>query len=81
MTDVQKNYQFFDTNRDSIIKDHEGKYVLLKDEKVIDYFETMQQAIEKAKNEGWQVGSFGVQHCVTEKEETGYYANWTVCFG
>lgn len=77
---VAKNYNYFDSNREDIIKDHKHEYALIHDEKLKGYFPSVEKAIEFVRANKIEFGTFAVQECLTEAEETGYYANWAVKF-
>lgn len=80
MDDLTRNYEYFNKNRASIIKDHHAQYVLIKDESVINYFNSEQEGIKYVNDNHIPFGTFALQQCLTEEEETGYYANWAVSF-
>jgi len=81
VVDLNDLYRWFDENRDSIIKGHEGARVLLKDNAVISYFTDDNEALEYAQKSGFSLGEFLIQDCITKDEECMYYANETVTFG
>jgi len=73
-------YNWFDENRDTIIKGHEGDRVLLKNNKVISYFSEDAQALEYAQKNGFSIGEFLIQECISKDEESMYYYNEAVSF-
>ncbi|MDR0675813.1 MAG: hypothetical protein LBF97_02095 [Elusimicrobiota bacterium] len=46
--EVDKNYQFFKTKLDEIIQKYFGKYALLRHSEIIDYFDSLDDAIKYA---------------------------------
>ncbi|MBQ7158632.1 MAG: hypothetical protein IJS09_04295 [Treponema sp.] len=80
MDELTRNYEWFDKNREKIIEGHHSQYVLIKDETVISYFNSEQEGIKYVNDNNIPFGTFALQRCLTEKEETGYYANWAVRF-
>ncbi len=80
MDDVAMNYDWFDQNRDKIITGHHGEFALIHDCSVAGYFKTEKEGVEYANGNDLPLGSFALQRCVTEQEETGFYANWRVRF-
>lgn len=80
MDAVSVNYEWFDRNRNSIIENHYNEYVLIHNQSIVDYFKTEQGGLVYAEKNNIQLGDFVLQQCITEQEETGYYANWRVCF-
>ena len=81
MVDLNDLYRWFDDNRDSIIKGHEGARVLLKDNAVISYFSDDNKALEYAKKSGFALGEFLIQECISKDDESMYYYNEAVKFG
>lgn len=81
MSKLKDIYLWFDNNRDNIITDHKNKFVLLADNKVIDYFPDMKTALERARQSNFTVGSFLIQRCITKEDDTLVYHNMAVTFG
>jgi len=81
MTNLDDLYKWFDENRDTIIKGHEGNHVLLKDNAVVSYFRDDDEALEYAKKSGYAIGEFLIQDCISKDEESMYYHNEAVSFG
>lgn len=80
MDALTRNYEWFSKNREQIIKEHHAQYVLIQDEKVIDYFDSEKDGIKYVNDNNIPFGTFALQPCLTEQEETGYYSNWAVRF-
>jgi len=74
-------YKWFDENRDTIINNHLNECVLLKDKTVIGYYPNTEAALSAAQKNGFIMGEFLVQDCITNEEETMIYNNQAVCFG
>ena len=81
MADLKGLYGWFDENRDSIIANHSDECVLLKDNSVIGYYPNVEAALSAAQKNGYIMGDFLIQDCITEEEETMIYYNPAVCFG
>jgi hypothetical protein len=81
MENLDALYKWFDENRESIIDEHKGAYVLLKDNAVTAYFNSEGSALEYARNSGFPMGKFLIQECVSKEEECMYYYNEAVSFG
>jgi len=62
-------YNWFDIQRDYIIKGHEKEWVLISDYEVLGYFSTLNDGVAYAKKIGLKVGNFLVQMCITSDEE------------
>jgi len=80
MVDLSSLYQWFNQNRCGIIKEHEGEMVLLKDNTVIGYYPDIEKALLGAAENGFTVGEFLVQRCITEEADTMMYYNQAVIF-
>jgi hypothetical protein len=81
MANLDDLYRWFDENRDTIIKGHEGENVLLKDGAVISYFHDDNTALEYARKSGFSMGEFLIQECISKEDECMYYYNEAVSFG
>jgi len=79
--DMDSLYRWFDENRDTIIKGHEGEYVLLRGSAVISYFDDEDEALNYAQKSGFSIGDFLIQECISKDEECMYYHNEAVSFG
>lgn len=66
---LEKEFEWYLANQTELVKKYDGKFVVIKDSKVIGSFENEIEAIEKTA-EDHDVGTFLVQQC-TEGEE-GY---------
>lgn len=44
--ELEKELKYFESIKDELLKYHEGKYALIKDEKLIDTFTKMEEAYE-----------------------------------
>ncbi|MDR2943283.1 MAG: hypothetical protein LBV17_11900 [Treponema sp.] len=74
-------YKWFDENRDSIIDNHLNECVLLKDNTVIGYYHNTEAALSNAQKNGFVMGEFLIQDCITSEEETMISNNQAVYFG
>jgi hypothetical protein len=81
MANLDDLYKWFDLNRETIIDEHRGEHVLLKDNAVIAYFNNENEALECAKKYDFSMGDFLIQECVSKEEECMYYHNEAVNFG
>jgi len=66
-------YQWFDDNRATIIADHLRECVLLKDNTVIGYYPNTEAALADAQKNGFTMGEFLIQDCITDEEEIMLY--------
>jgi hypothetical protein len=74
-------YKWFDANRDTIINDHLNECVLLKDNTVIGCYPDTETALSNAQKNGFVMGEFLIQDCITSEEETMIFSNPAVYFG
>ena len=81
MDKLKDLYSWFDDNRDSIIEGHKNEFVLLANDKVIDYYPNMEAALTGAQKNNLTVGSFLIQRCITKEDDTLVYHNMAVTFG
>jgi len=67
-------YNWFDIQRDYIIKGHENEWVLIVPFEVLGYFPNQRSAADKADQMGLKVGNFLAQMCITSEQEiNGFY--------
>ena len=78
---LKELYKWFDENRDSIIAGHIDECVLLKDNTVIGYYLNTDAALSAAYKNGFVMGEFLIQDCITAEEKSMTYYNQAVCFG
>lgn len=74
MADI--NYEFFKKNHSELIKNFLGKYVVIKECKVIASYKTFDEAYNQTiKTE--KIGTFLIQYCSKEEENTNciFYNN------
>jgi len=83
MEDLDDLYKWFDENRVSIIADHLNECVLLKDKSVVGYYPNTDAALSDAEKNGFIIGEFLIQDCITDEDEIMLYYNYNqaVCFG
>jgi len=74
------NYEYFKNNFDELYGRYKNKYIALKDCKVIGFYDSFAEAIEKtAQSE--KLGTFSVQHCSREEIDGYNFYNGNVVFG
>jgi len=83
MENLDDLYKWFDENRVSIIADHLNECVLLKDKSVVGYYPNNDAALSDAEKNGFIIGEFLIQDCITDEDEIMLYYNYNqaVCFG
>jgi len=60
---LEKEFKYYLKNQDELVKKYEGKFIVLKDEKVIGAYSSHLEAYnETVKTE--ELGTFLIQHCL-----------------
>ena len=67
MDQLDKEYQFFKDNKESLLAQHEGRFVVIKGEKVIGVFDDRIVAIEETRKKH-ELGTFLVQHVLKKSD-------------
>lgn len=61
MEALQKEFDFYKSHQDELVKEHEGRYLVIKDQTVIGVYGTREEAIQEAMKEH-ALGTFLVQY-------------------
>ena len=70
MNDKDKNYIFFTKQLPELMRDKKGKFVLIKDESIIQIYDEFEKAIDSAtKEKKFELGTFIIQKI---EDETHY---------
>lgn len=80
MVDLEKLYEWFNTNRANIIAEHINDYVLLSNNTAVGYYKTMEDALSDANKRGIALGTFLVQKCIPEQEDIVTFYSQRVAF-
>lgn len=70
---LDKEFQYYLTNRDELIKKYLGKYIIIKDETVVGVYDTEIEAYTNGMNK-FSLGTFLIQQCLP------CYKNYTQTF-
>lgn len=73
---ADRNYAWFERNLPELVKKYEDRYVVIKDEKVLNNYPSFDEAfIQTTKNE--VPGTFIIQLCSLDEKKTGqtFYSN------
>lgn len=63
MNEMLKNeFEYFLANKENLVKDYEGKFIVIKDRKVIGAYDTEAMAVKETAKEH-ALGTFLVQEC------------------
>ena len=60
--ELEKEFEYYLDHQDELVKEYNGKYIVIKNNKVIGAFNTEIEAIEKTA-EKHELGTFLVQKC------------------
>jgi len=66
-TDLQKAFQFFLQEKERLLEDHEGKFVVIKGETILGVYGEEMEAIDKTSKDH-ELGTFIVQQCLRGDE-------------
>ncbi len=71
---VDKNYQAFRKMLPTLLATHRGKYALMRDEKVVEYFDSMRDALIYGRDH-FPDGLYSVQQVTESAEDLGYFSH------
>jgi len=78
---LQEEFKYYLDHQDELVKQHFGRYIVIKDEKVLGDFGSEVEAILFAKNNlKLEQGTFLVQHCMPGKENYTNFFHSRVMF-
>jgi len=64
---LEKEFQYYLDNQADLVKEHKGKYLVIKDQKVIGVYDTQAEAYAETQKEH-EVGTFLIQLCDLGKD-------------
>lgn len=64
---MDKDFHYFLDNREKLLSEYLGRFVIIKDQKVVKDFSTEIEAYEFGKNR-FGLGSFLIQHCIPDED-------------
>lgn len=76
MADLKAEFQYYQTHKDEFHQKHEGKFIVIKDQKVIGVYENMLSAINETKK-AHELGSFLVQHVNKSDEQVRFHSRYS----
>ena len=78
---LKEEFKYYVEHQDELVKDHFGRFVVIKDQKVLGDFGTEVEAILYAKNDlQLTLGTFLVQQCLPGKENYTQFYHSRVMF-
>ena len=75
---IRSNFDYYTENQDSIVRDHLGEFVVIKDSAIQGYFKDEAGAFEYMK--GSELGTFIVKKCQLPGTDVINYYNSQVAF-
>lgn len=76
---LEKELRYFQTHQDELVEQYEGKYIVIKNQKVIGVYETTLAAYLETKKEH-EEGTFSIQHCIPGEEAYTQHFHTRVSF-
>lgn len=64
---LETDFQFFRDNQESLVKEHLGKYLVIKDSNVVGAYNSAAEAYQEASSK-FEPGSFLIQLCIPGEE-------------
>ncbi|MEM9423268.1 MAG: DUF5678 domain-containing protein [Spirochaetota bacterium] len=71
--EIDLNYEFFQKNLEAIMSEYKNKYVLIKNQEFIEYFNDLKSAEERAK-ELYDDGIYSIQQVDSSVIDLGIYS-------
>jgi len=65
---IDDEFKYYKTNLQDLLKTHKGKYIVIKDQKVVGEYGDEKSAYIDASNK-WELGTFLIKKCILEKED------------
>lgn len=65
---LKKDFDYYVKNHKEIIQKYLNKYIIIKEEKIIDSYNTFEEALEKASKK-YELGTFIIQKCSENLDE------------
>jgi hypothetical protein len=63
MSQLEDELQYYISNQEELVSKYEGKYLVIKDKKVVGVFESEIQAYDDSKDK-YELGTFLIQPCM-----------------
>ncbi|MCK4377684.1 MAG: hypothetical protein KAV97_05685 [Actinomycetia bacterium] len=60
--DLKKEFQYYLDHQDELVREYNGKFIVIKDCKVIGYYDNIEEAIKETSKKH-KLGSFLIQKC------------------
>jgi len=67
MAALKDEFDYYIAHQDELLRDHNGKFLVIKDQRVRGAYDTELDAYKTASAE-YELGSFLIQHCIPGEE-------------
>ena len=67
---LEREIHFFKEHRQELATKHHGKFALVREDAIVGVFDSELAAYTEAKKKEYPAGSFLIQQCIFENEET-----------
>ena len=64
---LESEFKYYTDNQEELVKKHEGKFLIIIGQEVVDAYDTELQAYTSAKNK-YGPGKFLIQHCLPGRD-------------
>jgi hypothetical protein len=71
---VSENFEAFEKQLPQLLQTHAGKYALLRDKKVVEFFDSVGDAVKYGRD-NFADGLYSVQLVTQEVEDLGYFSH------
>lgn len=65
---LKKDFDYYVKNHEEIVKRYLNKYIVIKEEKIVDSYDTFEEALEEASKK-YDLGTFIIQKCDKSLDE------------
>ncbi len=62
MTNLEKEFQYYIDHQEELVRQHNGKFIVIKGQEIIGVYDSEMEAIEKTSAEH-ELGTFLIQKC------------------
>lgn len=81
MDTLDKQIEFYKKCQNEVASRHHGKIVLIFNESIIDFYNSMGEANAEALHRGYEPGTFLIRQCLKPEEEPEITFHSRVAFG
>jgi hypothetical protein len=74
-SEVERNFAVFRQRLPELLTTHQGKYALMHRGGIVDFFDTLSDAVRVGQDKFGGVDNFSIQEVVSRNVNLGYYAH------